>query len=203
MKKTIHLLLTLFVAFSAALLAGCATKGPQYTLYDFGSLKTASAPLPALAPVSISDARAPAWLDSTQMYFRLNYANDQEARAYAISRWSMPPPQLFTQRLKARIAQAGGTALTASDGATNVPVLRIELDDFTQVFEAPGQNAARIGVRAALFNGRALVAQRSFVKQLPASSADAAGGARALADAGDAVIAEMMAWLATLPPTAK
>jgi cholesterol transport system auxiliary component len=111
----------------------------------------------------------------------------------------MPPMQLFEQRLKSRIAQAGGAALPASAGAADVPVLRIEADDFTQSFSAPGQSVAQVGLRAAVFNGRALVAQKSFLQRVPAPSADAVGGARALATASDAVITEMMAWLASLP----
>jgi cholesterol transport system auxiliary component len=111
----------------------------------------------------------------------------------------MPPTQLFAQRLKSRIAQAGGAALPASDGAANVPVLRIEADDFMQIFDAPGQSNAHVGLRAALFNGRTLVAQKAFAKQAPAPSPDAAGGARALAAASDAIITDMMTWLASVP----
>jgi cholesterol transport system auxiliary component len=156
-------------------------------------------PAPSLPPISIADIGTPGWLDSTMMFFRLNYANDQQPRPYANSRWIMPPMQLFEQRLKSRIAQAGGAALPASAGAADVPVLRIEADDFTQSFSAPGQSVAQVGLRAAVFNGRALVAQKSFLQRVPAPSADAVGGARALATASDAVITEMMAWLASLP----
>jgi cholesterol transport system auxiliary component len=203
MKKIAHLLFTLFVMFNSALLTGCATTGQQNTLYDFGSLNAMPTPLPALAPISIAEARAPNWLDTPHMFFRLSYANDQQPRPYANSHWSMPPAQLFTQRLMARIAQAGGTALPAADGAMNVPVLRIEVDDFSQVFDTPGHSVGQVSVRASAFNGRVLAAQKSFMTQLPAPSADAAGGAKALAAAGDAVIAEMMTWLATLPRTSR
>jgi hypothetical protein len=37
------------------------------------------------------------------------------------------------------------------------------------------------------------------MKQMPAATADATGGVDALADASDAVIADMMKWLAQLP----
>src|SRR6185436_19799962 len=120
-------------------------------------------------------------LDSPLMFFRLNYANDRQPRAYANSRWTMAPAQLFGQRLKSRLAQAGGIVLPAADGAANVPLLRIETDDFTQTFDGPAHSSAQIALRATVFNARTMTAQKTFVKQVPAPSADAAGGARALA----------------------
>ena len=40
-----------------------------------------------------------------------------------------------------------------------------------------------------------VLAQRSFIARAPASSADAAGGARALATASDDLVAQISAWL--------
>jgi cholesterol transport system auxiliary component len=50
-----------------------------------------------------------------------------------------------------------------------------------------------------VLNGRRLLAQKTFTRQAPAPTADASGGARALADASEAVIADMVTWLAGLP----
>lgn len=196
MKKTIQMMLALFA--TGVLLAGCALPRPESaTLYDLGPLRPLAA-APALPAMSVADVAAPGWLDRPLMFYRLNYQDGQQPRAYAHSRWIMPPAQMIAQRVKARIAQAGGTVLPASDGALNLPLLRIEADDFTQVFDAPGRSVGRVALRASLFKGRVLVAQKSFVGEAPAPSADAGGGARALAAAGDAAIAEMMQWLASL-----
>jgi cholesterol transport system auxiliary component len=205
MKKIIKFILVMLSMAASALLAGCATNTESTALYDFGPLRTAPAApaLPALPPISVADIGTPGWLDNTMMFFRLSYANEQQPRPYAHSRWTMPPTQLFAQRLKSRIAQAGGAALPASDGAANVPVLRIEADDFMQIFDAPGQSNAHVGLRAALFNGRTLIAQKTFIKQAPTPTADAAGGARALAAASDAIISEIMMWLASVPSPAR
>jgi cholesterol transport system auxiliary component len=199
-NKILTILATLAVTISA-LLGGCATGTNSIVLYDFGPLRNMpSAPeLPALPPVSIAEVGTPVWLDSPMMFYRLGYANDQQPQPYANSRWTMPPAQLFGQRLKSRMAQAGGTVLTASDGAANVPVLRIEIDEFIQSFDAPRQSAARVRVRAALFDGRRLIAQKTFANQSAAPSADAAGGVKAMANASEAVITDMMIWLTTLP----
>ena len=215
MKKHLSFSIALLLAIGAGL-SGCATRPDAATLYDLGPLRAepaakdatagttggASGTLAALTrlpALSVAEINAPAWLDSPLMFFRLNYANDQQPRAYANSRWTMAPAQLFGQRLKSRLAQAGGIVLPAADGATNVPLLRIEADDFTQTFDSPAHSGAQIALRATIFNARTMTAQKTFIKQVPAPSADAAGGARALAEASDALIADMIAWLAALP----
>jgi cholesterol transport system auxiliary component len=118
---------------------------------------------------------------------------------YAHARWNAPPAQLFVQRLKARIARSGGTVLPAADGAINIPLLRIDTDDFTQIFTSPGSSVGQVALRVSVFQGRTLVAQKSILKEVAAPSADAAGGAKALMDASDAAITDIMSWLAGLP----
>lgn len=185
----------------AGLLSGCAGTPPaDMDLYDLGPLKpdtVSASPLPA---ISVADIRAPAWMDSQMMFYRLNYANDLQPRPYSASKWTMPPAQLFEQRLKASLARAGGVVVSASDGALNLPVLHLEADDFSQTFASAGNSTVHVAIRASLFDGRVLRAQKNFVKQMPAASADAKGGAAALAAASDAIISEVGAWLAALPP---
>lgn len=196
---------TAAVALAGALLAGCASESPSsMTLYDLGPLRSSgtqtvvsSGSLPA---ISVADIQAPAWMDSQRMYYRLSYANDLQPRPYSRSKWTMPPAQLFAQRLKSGLARAGGVVVSASDGAINLPILHLEADDFSQTFESAGQSTVHVAIRASLFDGRVLRAQKLFVKQMPAASADAQGGAAALAAASDAIINEVGAWLAILPP---
>lgn len=206
MKNMTHRFFTLFAAVltlgSSLLLTACTTDTQSVALFDLGPLRTqtplnAGAPLPA---ISIADIKAPIWLDSQAMFYRLNYANDLQPRPYSVSKWTMAPAQLFQLRLKSRLSQAGGVVVPASDGAVNLPVLRIEADDFSQGFDSAGKSSANIVMRASVFDGRVLRAQKMFVKQVPTSSADAQGGAAALALASDAIIDEMAVWLATLPP---
>lgn len=185
----------------AGLLSGCAGTAPaDMDLYDLGPLKTGTASASPLPAISIADIRAPAWMDSQMMFYRLNYANDLQPRPYSASKWTMPPAQLFEQRLKASLARAGGVVVSASDGAINLPVLHLEADDFSQTFASADSSTVHVAIRASLFDGRVLRAQKNFVKQVPAASADAKGGAAALAAASDAIISEVGAWLAALPP---
>jgi cholesterol transport system auxiliary component len=190
-----------FALACSALLSGCATDSQSVALYDLGPLHAPNPAeaAPSLPAISVAEAQAPAWLDSQMMFYRLNYANDQQPRPYSASKWTMPPVQLFVQRLKSRLSQAGGVVIPASDGGVNLPVLRIEADDFSQMFDSASHSRAYIAMRASLFDGRTLRTQKMFIKQVPAASPDAQGGAAALADASDAIINEMAVWLATLP----
>lgn len=199
MRKNVPAAAALLLAMT--MLGGCTTmRTESATLYDLGPLReqTAAPSLPALPPISIADISVPAWLDSNLMFFRLDYANSQQPRPYAQARWTMTPAQLLSQHIKSRIAQAGGVVLSAADGASGVPMLRIDADDFTQNFTAPGQSTGRVAMRASVFKGRTLVAQKTFFKEAPAPSPDAAGGASALAAASNAAVAELITWLDTL-----
>lgn len=199
MKKITRFLLILL---GCALAAGCATRSEPTVLYDLGPLRTdhvTSSQAGALPPLSMAEINAPAWLDSQLMYFRLGYANQQQTRPYANSRWSMPPAQLFGQRLKARIAQAGGVVLSATDGAAGLPLLRLDADDMMQNFDSASHSTVQLSVRATVLSGRSPLAQKTFSRQALAPSADAAGGAAALAAASDALIDDMLLWLADLP----
>lgn len=203
------------------LLGGCASiKPPAPAAYDLGTLTTsavqtanpsASAAGVAVSPntattdrkrlpaIALAEAKAPDWLDSPAMYYRLDYANALQPQPYAGSRWSMPPADLFAQRLKARLAAAGGAVISASDGAIDVPVLRLETDEFMQRFSSATESQGYISLRAAVLKDRLLVAQKNFSARADAPTADAAGGVRALALASDQVIADIIAWLAGLP----
>jgi cholesterol transport system auxiliary component len=192
----------LALAASTVLLAGCASnKAQESTTYDFGpaapNSQQAAAPA-AMPALVVMDATGPAALENERMYYRLNYADALQARTYANSRWASNPLQMLTQRVKARLAQSGMKVLSATDASTGVPLLRIEVDDFVHGFTGVSQSEGQITLRASLFSDHRLLDQRSFTRITPAPSADAPGGARALATSTDAVAADILAWLATV-----
>ena len=205
---------TLFFAVLA--LAGCALpdKPTRATMYDFGPGQLATrpttrqAPLPPLAIDEITTAGGA--LDNLAVLYRLGYADAQQLRPYAQARWSMPPAQLVRQRLLAQMGQrravfnAGSSvALNRSEGSALPLRLRIELEEFSQLFSAPDASVGLIRLRATLVDitpaGEKLLGQRSVVVQSPASSADAPGGVRALTAATDAAIEELEQWLQQTP----
>lgn len=194
----------LIAVAAAAVLAGCASKGPQPTAFDFGPLgppltaagNTGTTTLPAIV---VADVSGPASLDSQRMFYRLLYADARQSRPYAYNTWVVTPLQLMSQRVKARIAQAGVKVVSTSDAAGGLPLLRLEADEFSQNFDSATQSSASISLRASLFRNHKLVDQRTFTRTARAPSADAAGGASALADGTDAIAADILAWLAAMP----
>ena len=193
----------LFTLAAALLLGGCASRGPLPTYYDFGPpaspvAVTTPAAIPALPVLVVADANGPSWLDNQRMYYRLLYADAQQSRPYAYNRWNTPPLQLLSQRLKSRIAQGGVKVLATTDAAAGIPLLRIDVDDFSQNFDTEKQSSGQVTLRASLFRGHQLVDQKTFSRNSRAGSADAQGGAQALAAASDAIAADLLAWLGTL-----
>jgi len=187
-------------------LGGCSAlqPKPRATVYDFGPgpvttvATTRIAPLPALV---LADAEASAALDSNAVLYRLTYSDAQQLRPYSLARWSMAPAQLLQQRLREHLGQRRAVLNAALGLAADKPakVLHLELDEFSQLFETAERSSGLVRVRATLGQGgqgvERLVAQRSFIVQRPATSADAAGGVRALTEATDAAIAEIALWL--------
>src|SRR6185369_15623882 len=126
------------------------------------------------------------------------------------ARWSAPPPQLIRQRLRQLLGndrvvldQADNAALARTGGAAP-RVLRLDLEEFSHLFESPTESWGLLRLRATLMEntiaGERLLDQRSFVIRRPAPSADAPGGARALAAATDAAAEEIGQWLAQQRP---
>ncbi|CAB3756748.1 ABC-type transport auxiliary lipoprotein family protein [Paraburkholderia solisilvae] len=181
---------------AGALLGGCASNSSALsdTRYDLGppAQLANAAPLPV---VKVLDVTAPETLGSDRLIYRLSYADAQRMAAYATSHWTMPPAQLLTQRLRGALSSRG-TVLTGGDGV-HAPVLRVDLETFEQDFDAQTQSHGTVSARATLsFQGK-VIGQRTFVARAPASTPDAAGGARALAAASDDLVAQISAWLGT------
>ena len=200
-----------------ALAAGCSVidKPARATMYDFGpgALSTqamATMAASALPPLAIADiATSGGALENQAVLYRLGYLDDQQLRPYSQARWTMPPAQLVRQRLRERLSQQRvvlnareGVALNRSQN-THLMMLRLELEEFSQLFSAPDASTGLVRLHATLVEitpaGERLVAQRNLAAQRPATSLDAAGGVRALTAATDAAIDELDAWLRQMP----
>ena len=164
-------------------------------------------PLQPLPPLALDDITSTGGaLDNTALLYRLAYQEAQQLRPYAMARWSTPPAQLVRQRLREHLSlrrpvfnARDGLALNRSQNAALPLRLRLELEEFSQLFTAPDTSLGVIRLRATLVEvtpgGEKLLGQRSVVAQRPAPSADAAGGVRALTAATDAAIEEIDQWL--------
>lgn len=190
------------------MVSGCATdKAPRNATYDFGPASMASdgrlSAAPPISAVVVPELTGSAAFDTESMYYRLNYADPLQPRAYSNSRWAASPLQLTTQRIKIRLAQSGAKVLSPTDASTGVMILRVEMDDFSHSFDSVSQSYGQVILRASLLHQNKLVDQRVFSRKTAATSANAGGGARALTVSTDAIAADMVAWLASLPVAKK
>jgi cholesterol transport system auxiliary component len=187
-------------SLALGLLAGCGGLAPvsstsDAVLYDFG-------PMPSGKPVQglgqsllVYDVNTPGWLDSPFIYYRLAYQDAARPQAYADSRWVGSPADLIGGRIRARLAAAGkGGIVHPADGTRASYALRVELDEFMQVFDAPGKSRAVVRLRASVLGKNALIAQKSFGVERPAATPDADGGVRALIAASDEALDQLVTW---------
>ena len=197
-------------AMTVLSLSSCALpdKPVRAVTYDFGPGAVASAPsragAPALAPLVLADIESGAALDGTAVLYRLVYFNPQELRPYAQARWSMPPAQLLRQRLREHLGTSRAV-LNPGDVLAGNPspwLLRVELEEFSHLFESATTSAGLLRLRATVvqgsLQGEKLLGQRTFVVSRPAPSADVSGGVRALTAASDAAVIEIDQWLQQL-----
>ncbi len=180
-------LLVLAVLF----LAACVTSGKRGSegapvLYDLGQVRVAEAG--RALPLSLEVRTAPG-LDSEGIAYRLDYANPARRNEYSRSRWVAPPAALVRQRLAADV---GATIVGA---ASNPCLLRLELDEFAQVFESPRESRGEIRARGLLLDRqRRVVAEAAWRIERPAPSANAAGGVASPGAATEALAGEIVAW---------
>ena len=186
----------------ALLVGGCSAPAPTHiAVFDFGpgALQSLVA-TPAGPTIVLADVDAPIALAGTALLYRLGYHDAQQLRPYAQARWSMPPALLLQQRLREQLS-AGRAVLVPTDGgaaAGQAPLLRVELEEFSQLFDSAEHSQALVRVRATLSRTgpRGMVlAQTTLVQQQPCNRADAAAGAQALTVATDALVQQLDQWL--------
>ncbi|EXI75876.1 MAG TPA: ABC-type transport auxiliary lipoprotein family protein [Candidatus Accumulibacter phosphatis] len=178
---------------AASLLAACSgsvRNQPLAESYDFGLPLARLADEGRWSAVAL-EVRMPYWFDTLTIEYRLLYENPLKLRSYAASRWAAAPAQLLAQRLRQQLglSVAGGRSAPAC-------LLRIELQEFSQVFATPQQSSAVLQGQAILLDAKQrIIAERLLTIERPAASADARGGVAALAAASTELGAELLAWL--------
>ncbi len=180
----------------AALLAGCTglpKVAPAYAVHDFGGPDPVAARSPGVPLRGLEVVAAP-WLASTAIQYRLAYAQPTRRQAYVESRWAAQPAQLVELALK-RAVRTGGEA-----GTSGACRLRVELDEFAQVFDEAAASRGVVEARAFLLAPRSdqIVASRGFSLARPAPSADALGGVAALRGGVRQMGVELSDWLEVL-----
>ncbi|MFO0518877.1 MAG: ABC-type transport auxiliary lipoprotein family protein, partial [bacterium] len=171
----------LLLASAAA--GGCAigpSVRPPPRLHDFGLLPEQPVRATRLrALLAVPDPSAPGWLDTPSMLYRFAYVDGAQPQVYSLSRWAAPPAELIGARLRSRLARIVEPGLASSrDGVAGEYVVRIELEEFSQVFDTPSASRGVLRARATLISGarRATIAQRAFAFDRPGAGAAGPGG---------------------------
>ena len=184
MTKTLLMML----AF-AALATGCAVgkHPPAAKLYDFG-ITQAMEPLPA--SLAIADVQAPDWLSRPDMLYRLAYRDPRSLEPYAMSRWAGTPASMLTLRLR--------QAFETVPARRAQCVLQVQIEEFSQVFDAPDSSRAVLRAQATLLESTGIkrMETRSIRLEQRTATANAAGGAAAFAVLADEVAGTMRDWVA-------
>lgn len=185
-----------FVLLAALLLSACvggAGNSVPSVTYDFG-LPVARLAVGGAWPGLSLEVRSPPWFDSTNVDYRLAYADPLTRRQYVGSRWAGAPAQLIAQRLRQQLGVVSATANSATDC-----LIRVELQEFSQVFDSPQSSRGVLTASVSLIDGkRRVVAERLAVIEKPAVSADASGGVQALVAASTEFGRLLSDWLLEL-----
>lgn len=157
-------------------------------VYDFGPPPSVgSAPVPR-SELTI-EVRAPLWMDALDIAYRLAYAEPARLRDYTQARWAGPPAQLMQQRLTRQL----GARPSGQGGASCV--LRIDIDEFVQIFESAATSYGVLQGRAQLLDRRrALLKSYEFRIEKPAPTPDSRGGVAALTAVVDQLGLDLAAW---------
>ncbi len=197
---------------AAALMAGCSAlpaPPPRADVYDFGPGPLAGAPADRgaqLPPIALPEVAVAGPVEgSTAVLYRLAYDDPRHLRPYGQARWSQPPAQLVQQALRDQLGLRRAV-LMGDEGASQLVdtgkppvVLRVEIEEFSQVFQSPKASTGVLRLRASLADstqaGEKLMAQRVFVVQRPAPTADARGGTLAMAEAAAMAAQDVAQWV--------
>ena len=180
---------------SAALLSACAVSPRNQTparVYDFG-LPSVQSPENRWTGM-VLEVRSPSWFETLGIDYRLAYDDPLRLREYADSRWAVNPGVLLAQRLR----QSMGFAAVAGNSEAEC-LLRVELLEFSQVFDSPESSRGVLQGELVLFDGkRRRLAERQFLVERRAVTPDARGGVGALVLSASGLADALSAWLSEL-----
>lgn len=183
----------IFPLLLSLLLSACFTAGKRggdaaMAVYDLGPGQESPVERSTGAPMAI-EVRAPLWFDSLGIDYRLAYAEPERLREYARARWAGPPAQLIQRRLMRDLD------LIAAGQGRAACVLRLEIDEFSQIFDTPASSRAVVQGRVQwLDRGRGRLAERPVSLVQPAPSADSRGAVSALTAAVAQLTVAIVHW---------
>lgn len=196
--------------FFSIWLTGCAI-APQndrpVSMYDFGLQQISNKDNASgsqqqqqlFRSLLITEIKSPIWLNNNAIRYRLAYSDPTQSHTYANSRWAASPATLLTHHIRNSIATTtNNKVLSSSDSVRADFILRLELEEFSQIFDDIDSSHVLIKLRVSLINRRSrlLKAQHNFTIKRTAPKADAAGAVQALSESSNKLTEDLISWLA-------
>lgn len=185
------------------LCASCIGHREEPARYDLGASVIVPDSQPRLnALVVVPAMQSPSWLSTTAVIYRLDYDGPMHARSYTRSRWTAPPSELLTLRLRERVAEVNdGFTVTRLLEGTGGFVLETTLENFMQFFPSRDHSSCLVTVNAIVAQqSHKVLAEKTFRIEQQAPSGDGPGAVKCLADASNSEFSQILAWLrSTLP----
>lgn len=192
MKSVIALVAALIVSACAGVSRPSSPEG----IYDFGLPPDRLASGERWSKLAL-DVSSPPWFDSLNIDYRLAYDNPLKRREYASSRWAGAPAAMLSQRLRQQLGMMN------SAGAAYDCLVRVELQEFSQVFDSPQLSRGVLRGRITLIGARRyVVSEKPVLIVRPAPTADAGGGVSALVAASEELSRQLLEWLGGLEKSA-
>lgn len=192
----------LVMVLVVVLLAGCFTSGKRgsqkgLAIYDLGLPQASLRTEERKSPIAV-EVRAPLWMDSLGVNYRLVYNDASRLHEYSQARWAGPPAQLVQQRLMQLLD------LSTTGQAPARCVLRVEISEFSQIFDSPGRSRGVLRGRAHwLDQSRHQLAEMGLVIERPADSLDSRGGVNALQATVEELARALQKWESQLATDGK
>lgn len=187
MKYVLTLWLALLVS---ACVGGGSRNSSPFVVYDFGLPATRLVGEDNWSGLAL-EVRSPVWFESLDVAYRLAYDNPLRHHVYASSRWAGSPAALLTRSLRQQLGAVNANGRTAARC-----LLRVELQEFSQVFDSPQSSRGQLQASVSLINAKGSILQELQVAiDRPALTADAQGGVRALVAAGLELGRQLADWL--------
>tara|TARA_B100000686_G_scaffold344512_1_gene427279 strand:- start:3733 stop:4368 length:636 start_codon:yes stop_codon:yes gene_type:complete len=194
--------------FFIILLTGCSItpqKEKAISVYDFGLQQISNANTKHLEQqkkstlcILIAEAKSPLWLNNNTIQYRFAFQNPNQSYKYSNSRWAASPAMLLTHHIRNSIAiNTNNRVINANDGVRADFVLRLELEEFSQIFNSIDSSYVLIRLRVSLINRDTLKlkAQHNFNIKLATPTANAAGAVHALSKSSIKLTKDIANWL--------
>lgn len=181
-----YFILVLLVISQAACV-GTNKPRPDIALYDFGYTSKSDNKEQILAKINVDEISAIEALNYQKMRYRLNYENAARVFYYTESRWQATPAELVNNQLN--------TLLQSDTKAFNCS-LKLKLQLFDHVFNSKNSSAGVVQMSAILATKSAqkIMANEVIIESVPAVTANAEGGAKALAQASENALIKAINW---------